>query len=80
MFVTFVVVLWFSLIVPALVVIWRTIPSLLPEQGKYMANVNEIKVSLKCVCDLCGSTVVQSDCPSAGCHMENGTKFVTRAR
>ena len=45
-----------------------------------MANVNEIKVSLKCVCDLCGSTVVQSDCPSAGCHMENGTKFVTRAR
>ena len=38
------------------------------------------KISLKCVCDLCGSTVVQSDCPSAGCHMENGTKFVTRAR
>ena len=28
----------------------------------------------------CGGTIVRAGCSSAGCHMENGTKFTARAR
>ena len=51
-YMTYVAVLWFSPSIHVLVVIWRMVPSLLPERGKNFAGMIKIYVSLKCICDV----------------------------
>ena len=38
------------------------------------------KVSLKCVCTVCGGVIVEENCPNIACDNQEAYKFTSRAR